>query len=248
MAKTNLSDKDIKFLWGRSGNQCAFPDCNVELTRMGKTGSKIIMGVMAHIKGENPTSARYDSNMSGQERDSCDNRILLCPTHHTLIDNDPQVYTVEKLLEMKHNHEQWVKVSRQKEEMGITFAELEVITKFLVASSSRDEGEITVIPMKDKIGRNQISSSIEDLLKVGMLKSKLVEQYIQRQPDIDFGDRLKQGFVDKYSELKTKGMAGDELFLDLFEFASNSTADFKKQAAALAILTYFFETCEVFEK
>jgi hypothetical protein len=32
------------------------------------------------------------------------------------------------------------------------------------------------------------------------------------------------------------------------EFASNGQTEFVKQAAGLAVLTYLFETCEIFEK
>jgi len=250
MNKGDISRKDIKILWGKSGNRCAFPGCEVELAKEGSSGKNIVIGVMAHIKGENPNSARYDPNpnMTDKERNCYENRILLCPTHHTLIDNDIQAYTVEKLLEMKNNHEKWVSDSRKKEEINITFAELEVITKFLVSTNAQEEEEITLVPPKEKIKKNQLTPPIEEYLKIGMLKSKLVAQYIEKQPDVDFGERLKKGFVDKYLELKASVMNGDELFLELFEFASNNSSDFRKQAAALAILTYFFETCEVFEK
>ena len=244
----NISKQDIKILWGRSGNLCVFPVCNVELAKEGSTGSNMIIGVMAHIKGENPTSARYDSSMSDKERDSYKNRILLCPTHHTEIDKDPDLYTVEKLLGIKTNHETWVKESLRKEEISITFVELESITQFLVSLETQIEETISVIPPKDKINKNQLSASVEEYIKIGMLKSKLVSQYITQQPDVNFGERLKKGFVDKYLELKNTGMSGEEIFLELFEFASNGSSDFKKRAAALAVLTYFFETCEVFEE
>jgi len=248
MSKTDISKKDIKILWGKSGNRCAFPRCNIELAKEGSTGKNIVIGVMAHIKGENPTSARYDSNMDDEERNCYENRILLCPTHHTIIDNDSQLYTVEKLLEIKNNHEKWVSESLRKEEINVTFVELETITQFLVSAEVQIEDALSVIPYKDKIKKNQLSPSTEEYIKIGMLKTKLVKEYIDRSLDINFGERLKQGFVNKYLELKNSGITGDELFLVLFDFASNGSSDFKKQAAALAVLTYFFETCEVFEE
>lgn len=246
--RSYIPDKDKKFLWGRSGNRCAFPECRVELAKEGSSGNKVIIGEMAHIKGENPTSARYDPNMCEKDRNGYENRILLCPTHHTLIDNDDQTYIAEKLFEMKREHEKMVRESLKKEEIKITFAELEVITKFLVSANTQREDEITLIPPKEKIQKNQLSADIEENIKIGMLKSKLVAQYIEKQPDVDFGERLKKGFVDKYLKLKKAGVGSDELFWDLFEFASNGSPDFKTRAAGLAILTYFFETCEVFEK
>jgi len=244
----SIPDKDLKMLWANSGNQCAFPGCNVELAKKEKSGEKVIVGENAHIKGKKAGSPRYDVNMSDKERDSYENLILLCPTHHKTIDDASGTYTVEKLTEMKVKHEEKVKQIRKEAEIYVTFVELESITQFLASAETEIEETITVIPPKDKIKKNQLSHSIEEYIKIGMLKSKLVKEYIDRNFDVDFGERLKKGFADKYLELKQSGKSGDEIFLELFEFASNGSSDFKKQAAALAVLTYFFETCEVFEE
>ncbi|MDR0193189.1 HNH endonuclease signature motif containing protein [Pseudomonas yamanorum] len=65
------------------------------------------LGEMAHIKGKNKGSNRYDAKQSNIERDDYENLILLCPNHHTLIDKkqNEQKYSVELLLEMKVQHE-----------------------------------------------------------------------------------------------------------------------------------------------
>lgn len=243
-----MKQQDIKMLWGRSGNRCAFPRCPTELAKEGSTSKNTIVGQMAHIKGEKLGSPRYDPDMDEELRDSYKNRILLCPTHHTIIDKDEDLYTVEKLLEMKSDHEKWVSKNLRKEEINITFVELEAISQYLVSPTTEDIEEISVIPPGEKIKKNQLSPEIEEYIKIGILRSKFVGQYINKHPDTEFGERLKKGFVDKYLESKRAGMSGDELFLELFEFASNGSSDFKKQAAALAILTYFFEKCEVFEE
>lgn len=248
MSKGSMPRKDRKLLWAKSGNYCAFPNCEQKLAQKGKQGKNIIIGEEAHIKGEKPGAARYDSKMTDKERNCYQNRILLCPTHHTLVDSDVKLYTVERLLQIKEEHEKWVRETLRREEINVTFAELQVITDFLVCSDIEREEHITVVPPRDKIDRNQLSSLIEDYIKIGMLKIKLVKKYIDKNPDVNFGERLKQGFVNKYLELKKSDKDGDELFLDLFTFASNNSTDFKRKAAGLAVLTYFFETCEVFEK
>ena len=244
-----MKQQDIKMLWGRSGNRCAFPKCDTtELAKEGSTGKNIVIGEMAHIIGEKLGSARYDPDMDEELRDGYKNRILLCPTHHRTIDKDEDLYTVEKLLEMKSEHEKWVANNLRKEEVSITFVELESITQYLASPIAEIKEEISVIPPADKIRKNQLSPEIEEYIKIGMLRSKFVEQYITEHPDTEFGERLKKGFVDKYLELKQSGISGDGLFLELFEFASNGLSDFKIRAAALAVLTYFFEKCEVFEE
>lgn len=243
-----ISKKDIKTLWGKSGNICAFPGCFCELAQEDSVGSNVIIGEMAHIEGENQTSARYNPRMKDEERDAYKNRILLCPTHHTVIDKDSNLYTVDNITGMKTNHEKWVRNSLTKEEVNITFVELESITQFLISTEPQKEEIIQVITPKDKINKNELSPFIEEYLKIGMLKSKLVREYITRNPDVNFGKQLQKRFVDKYLEYKELEMSGDEIFLSLFEFASNNSNEFKKQAAALAVLTYFFETCDIFKE
>jgi hypothetical protein len=39
------------------------------------------------------------------QRNAYDNLILLCPTHHAVIDDDDQTYTVERIHKMKSDHE-----------------------------------------------------------------------------------------------------------------------------------------------
>jgi hypothetical protein len=90
----------IQTLFAYSGNKCAFPDCNANMVE-----DKSIIGEKCHIEGEKEESARYNPNMTDKERNSLDNLILLCPTHHTLIDKKPQEYTTDNLKKMKHRHE-----------------------------------------------------------------------------------------------------------------------------------------------
>jgi hypothetical protein len=106
---------DRKKLWARSGNICSFPECGVELAL--EQQANRVLGEEAHIKGEKPTAPRYDPDQSQAERESYENRILLCPTHHTMIDADPGAWTVERLLEMKANHERQIKANRRYPEL-----------------------------------------------------------------------------------------------------------------------------------
>jgi hypothetical protein len=103
-----ISNKSIKLLWSNAAGRCSFEGCNERLT-VGQAAefAPYTLGEMAHIKGNKPGSNRYDEMQSDDERDSYENLILLCPTHHTLIDKPENelYYTVEKLHEMKVHHE-----------------------------------------------------------------------------------------------------------------------------------------------
>jgi len=98
-----MREKDIKILWGRSGNRCAI--CKIELT---PDGSLETLGEMAHIVARSQGGPRGNSNQSTGERDSYNNLILLCPTHHVEVDKNPDSWPVERLRSVKADHEAWV--------------------------------------------------------------------------------------------------------------------------------------------
>lgn len=64
-----------------------------------------VIGEICHIKGKNPDAPRYDPSQTLEERHGYYNLLLMCGTHHTVIDSDVDVYTVERLLKMKSDHE-----------------------------------------------------------------------------------------------------------------------------------------------
>jgi len=103
----SINQKDIKLLWGRSGNRCAI--CKTELTQDKKTvTAAFTLGEQAHIVGEKEGAARGKSSLSQDERNTYHNLILLCPTHHTEIDNNETDWPIEKLHQVKSEHELWV--------------------------------------------------------------------------------------------------------------------------------------------
>lgn len=102
-----INQKDIKLLWGRSGNRCAI--CKTILTQdKDAVTSAFTLGEQAHIVGEKKNAARGESTLNSDERNSYHNLILLCPNDHTEIDNNPEDWPVERLYTVKSTHELWV--------------------------------------------------------------------------------------------------------------------------------------------
>lgn len=103
-----ITQKSIKILWSAAGGRCAFPGCWIRLCYHEARGATpYTLGEMAHICGDKLGANRHDPSQSDVERDDYQNLILLCPTHHTLIDRKENevVYTVAALHEMKTEHE-----------------------------------------------------------------------------------------------------------------------------------------------
>jgi len=247
---SRMNDKDLKMVCMLSGSRCAMPDCRRELIEPGKNSDDpAILGELAHIKGENPGSARYDANMTQEERNGYNNRILVCPNCHTKIDKQLKTYTVEVLLKIKRDHETWVRDSLKGEVINVSFDELGVVTKYLSSGQYNPNVSFTVIPPKDKIKKNNLSGDVEALITMGLTQANQVADFIDRCPDVTFGERLKQGFVNEYERLKnTEAMTGDDLFNALLDFAAGNSKSFREKAAGLSVLVYLFEKCEVFEK
>ena len=83
MATSGPGITDIKALFARSGNRCAFPKCSAAIV-----DDKTLLGEVAHIKGARLGAPRYDATQAPEERHGYANLILLCPNHHTVIDSD----------------------------------------------------------------------------------------------------------------------------------------------------------------
>ncbi len=97
-----IPERTIKALFAKSRNMCAFDGCNRMIV---DETTNTVMGEIAHIEGVAKGSARHNPNLPDEHLNDCDNLILLCHDHHTLIDDKRNGYTVARLREMKRNHE-----------------------------------------------------------------------------------------------------------------------------------------------
>lgn len=103
----SISDRSRKFLWGKSGNRCAISKIELICDPTGETDESII-GEECHICARSPGGPRYNPNLSELEIDECNNLILLSRNYHKIIDENSNYYTAERLLKIKHTHEDWV--------------------------------------------------------------------------------------------------------------------------------------------
>lgn len=123
---STLKEKVRVYLALNSGGICAHPECQVRLTE-GPIGDDegAIIGVVAHIFGEKQGSARYDPTKTLEFLNSTENLIYLCPTHHTLIDKQPETYSVEVLLHWKSEHEMRMREVTSEGSVEVSYDELQ---------------------------------------------------------------------------------------------------------------------------
>lgn len=107
-----ISTLSRKLLWGRAASHCAMPACRRTLAHQSDlSGTAVLVGEEAHIVAKSPDGPRGDSPLSPEQRDEYSNLILLCPTDHSLIDKAPDDFSVSFLLDMKAQHEAWVRAT-----------------------------------------------------------------------------------------------------------------------------------------
>ncbi len=105
MSRQSPKTETIRFLFAKSGNVCAFPGCTHELV----TDDNLYVAEICHIEAAEPRGPRYNPNTIDEERRGHDNLIILCHAHHRRIDSDVSTYTVERLRQMKVEHESVVR-------------------------------------------------------------------------------------------------------------------------------------------
>lgn len=102
-------------------------------------------------------------------------------------------------------------------------------------------------PSAKKLQKNELSRDAVDILQTGRRKVALVDKYFQKTSVVELGERIAEAFRARYSELVSDGRAPDAIFRNLQTFAGAMDGEPKQQAAAMAVMAYFFDSCDIFE-
>jgi hypothetical protein len=246
----SYSVRTLKLLWGLSAGRCNKASCRTELIAVATEHDRtLVLGKIAHIVAHSDTGPRCDTTMSVDARNEYPNLLLLCPTCHDLVDGQSNTFTIPDLQEWKRQHEGWVRERLAREMPSVGFAELEVLARALLNAPGAPVIQFSVTDPSLKMQKNGLTQQVRHLLTMGLAKAKEVENFVVQMSDIDaeFPERLKAGFVAKYTAYRAEGLDGDGLFEAMVQFAAGGNRDLKRTATGLAVLSHLFEKCEVFE-
>lgn len=101
-------------------------------------------------------------------------------------------------------------------------------------------------PSRNKLEKNRLSEDAAALLRLGRRKEALVETWFTKNRRPDLGERIAEAFRRRYAELNDGTRSGDQVFGHLQQYAGTGSEP-ARQAAVLAVLSYFFERCDIFE-
>ena len=106
-------------------------------------------------------------------------------------------------------------------------------------------GDFTA-PSVEKLEKNALSQEAVELLRLGRRKARLVEMFFRKTGHVELGERIAEAFRKRYAELKSMALEPDRIFSYLQRF-TGFEGDPKRQAAAMAVMAYFFDRCDIFE-
>jgi hypothetical protein len=210
----------------------------------------VVIGQIAHIEANSDSGPRPNPRLSDQERNAYPNLILLCPTHHRLVDAQESTYTSGMLRAWKTDQQTRHRELLSQEMPNITFIELEMITRALANDGQVSPSQFTVTAPEEKMARNGLTGQSRSLFSIGLVQIRQVQQFVETMGSIDgtFVGRLTSGFLGAYRQNRLAGLEGDSLFEEMRRFSAQGRTDLRFQCAGLAVLVYLFERCEVFEQ
>lgn len=107
MSATTIPDKTKKLLLIKSGGRCQYRGCNNSLYQDLLTKRNFNSAYFAHIVADSPGGPRGNKVRSPLLAQNLSNIMLLCDTHHRLIDKiEVNKHSETLLLEMKKEHEE----------------------------------------------------------------------------------------------------------------------------------------------
>lgn len=107
MASNYVNPNELAVLWGRAGASCSICRKNL-LEDLPKSG-RVNLGERAHIIPRRASGPRGDGTSHGPN--TYDNLILLCACDHLMVDKGAKDYPRKRLLNIKKEHEWYVRNS-----------------------------------------------------------------------------------------------------------------------------------------
>ncbi len=103
-------------------------------------------------------------------------------------------------------------------------------------------------PSVKKLEKNDLDDDSAEFLRLGRRRVRVVEDFFSQHYDPTLGDKIAKAFQKQYKAFADAGLNANEVLFELQRFAGwGARSTNNHDAAVLAILTYFFDRCDIFE-
>ena len=168
------------------------------------------------------------------------------PTTAIVVFGEAEMRAVVMRLALHQLEDLFGAVPSQRTLERLDFASLRPV---LIAIQRRDPGAEPPLaaPSATKLQHNALSPDAAALLRQGRRREKLVQDFFDAWPDPSFGEDVAEAFRARYQALRAVALSPDQIFGELQSFAGGMEGEPSHQGAVLAVLSYFFERCDIFE-
>lgn len=191
----SISEKTRKVLWGRSGNRCAICKNEMVIDATAQDDESVVADE-CHIKSSRPNGPRYDPSYLPDKLESYDNLMLLCRTHHKMVDDQAATFTTDILRQMKSNHEVWVS-QRLAEGHKTQPVRLRRVKQNIPAFLSRlttgkEVLDLVTNAMAYSFDHEELKSQVEVDIVGGFLQE--VQDWGELSADLEMSDRVQTAY------------------------------------------------------
>ena len=166
----NYTLRTLKTLFGLSGNRCAFPDCtNPIVVRSTGQSDDHVLGQICHIYALREDGPRGNVELTERELNEPENLILLCPTHHSIVDGQHEDYPADLLKEWKNKQE--------------------TRTRSEISSAGDERSQRNAFP---RFPTALVDQEIEQELSI-LRKSRFFTEFDETGVSLSLAQRLKEG-------------------------------------------------------
>ncbi len=129
---------------------------------------------------------------------------------------------------------------------SLGFGDLRPVLEVLGRRPAPTDSSVRDVPM-GKIEANALSESVATLIKSGMAKSPLVEQFFSEWHDETLGERIAEAFRGEYQRLRTASTP-NAVFAELQAWTGGKERGAPEhEMAVLTVIAYYFERCDIYE-
>jgi len=127
------------------------------------------------------------------------------------------------------------------------FEDLKIVLESIAALPVPSMTDVKDVPA-GKIEANALSEAVAQLLKEGLIKSPLVEDFLSEWHDETLGERLAEAFKAEYRRLRDVYIP-NQIYAELQSWAGgDQRGSPEHELAVLTVIAYYFERCDIFEE
>ena len=228
--------------------QCYAPDTIIDTKTIAKINADF-NGALAKWSGQMKVWAFVHNDLRGippKVANHIDSLREQNPGIKIEIWSEPKLFELFNLLTNEAKELLFGTVPSQGEMDRLVLSDLEPVIDALGQQSPDLSDEFPLPPSVRKLEKNDLSKDSADLLRFGRRQVRLVELYFRKSAQVELGEQIAEAFRNRYAELVSAELSPDQIFMHLQQYAGMS-GEPKRQAAAMAVLAYFFDTCDIFE-